>query len=102
MSANLNALSRQALAAAMKGGTDRWGQVGSSTEHARYSEPLPRRPGRHRRCHCGCEGPQTHRGAANGVTLTNACELAIARWVRTSKTKMAAEISRATQQAEKS
>lgn len=90
MSTNLNDLSRQALAAAMKGGTDAWGQVGSSTEHVRYSEQLPKRRGRYRTCHCGCETRSTHRGMANGVCLVSACELAIARWVRTGFTKTVA------------
>lgn len=80
---NLNALSPKALAAAMRGGTELWGKVGSSAEHVRYSEVLPRRPGRRRRCCCGCGGPVTHAGRANGVTLTCACELGVARWVRT-------------------
>jgi hypothetical protein len=83
MAVDLNKLSRQALAAAMKGGTAGWGQVASSTEHVRYSEPLPKRRGRRRRCYCGCGKPVTHAGRANGITLTCACELGIARWVRT-------------------
>lgn len=84
---NLNKLSRQALSAAMRGGTSGWGQVGSSVDHVRYSEPLERRRGRRRNCHCGCGGRITHRGMANGLALTCACELAIARWVRTGDTR---------------
>lgn len=80
---DLNKLSRSALSAAMRGGTDEWGTVGSSQDHVRYSEPLERRPGRRRTCHCGCGRPRTHRGMANGVALTGACELGIARWVKT-------------------
>lgn len=80
---DLNKLSKQALSAAMRGGTAGWGQMGSSRDNVRYSEPLPKRPGRRRRCYCGCERPVTHAGMANGVALTNACELGIARWVRT-------------------
>jgi hypothetical protein len=83
----LNELSRQALAAAMKGGTQDWGQHGSSSNHVRYGEPLPRRRGRYRTCHCGCEKRSTHRGMANGVTLTSACGMGIARWVRTGQVK---------------
>ena len=84
---DLNNLSRPALAAAMRGGTACWGVVGSSREHVRYSEPLPKRPGRRRTCYCGCELRVTHAGRANGVTLTTACELGIARWVRTGRVK---------------
>lgn len=84
--ADLSHLSKRALAAAVKTGTNGWGEVGSSTAHARYSEPLPKRRGRRRNCHCGCGQRVTHAGMANGVALTNACELAIARWVRTGDT----------------
>ena len=80
---DLNKLSRQALSAAMRGGTEGWGIYGSSRDHVRYSEPLEKRRGRRKRCYCGCERPVTHRGLANGVCLTQACELGIARWVRT-------------------
>lgn len=86
---DLNKLSRQALAAAMKGGTEGWGVMGSADRNVRYSEPLPKRRGRRRRCYCGCEKPITHAGRANGVTLTCACELGIARWVRTGDAKPA-------------
>jgi len=84
---NLNTLSRQALKAALQGGTDGWGTCGSTTQNIRYSEPLPKRRGRYRNCYCGCGNRVTHRGAANGVTLTTACELGIARWVRTGAVK---------------
>ena len=56
---------------------------GVSEGHIRYSEPIEKRPGRRRTCHCGCCNPRTHRGMANGVALTSACELGIARWVKT-------------------
>jgi hypothetical protein len=84
---DLNKLSRQALSAAMRGGTEGWGQYGSSADHVRYSEPLERRRGRRRQCWCGCGNRITHRGMANGVALTTACELGIARWVRTGQVK---------------
>lgn len=84
---DLNKLSRQALSAAMRGGTAGWGQVGSSTEHVRYSEPLPKRRGRRKDCHCGCGQRVTHACRANGITLGQACELGAARWVRTGYTK---------------
>lgn len=84
---DMNKLSRQALSAAMRGGTQGWGEVGSSKRHVRYSEPIERRPGRKKNCWCGCGGHRTHRGMANGLALTDACELGIARWVRTGNVK---------------
>lgn len=84
---DLNKLSRQALSAAMRGGTAGWGRVGSSVAHIRYSEPLEKRPGRRKKCWCGCGNARTHRGMANGVELTTACELGIARWVKTGSVK---------------
>lgn len=80
---DLTELSPKALAAAMNGGTAGWGEVGSAHSHVRYSEPSPKRRGRPRRCYCGCKNNVTHVGRANGVTLVRACELGIARWVRT-------------------
>jgi hypothetical protein len=94
---DLNKLSRQALSAAMRGGTDGWGQVGSSTDHVRYSEPLEKRPGRRKICWCGCGNRRTHRGMANGVALTSACELGIARWVITGSVKPDSSAQRAKQ-----
>jgi hypothetical protein len=84
---DLSKLSRPALKAAMKGGTEDWGQHGSAAAHVRYSEPLP--SSSRRRCFCGCERRQTHRGMANGVCLTSACKLGIARWVRAGKVRAA-------------
>lgn len=93
---DLNNLSRQALAAAMKGGTAGWGRMGSSTTNVRYSEPLPKRRGRRKNCHCGCGMRVTHACRANGVTLGQACELGAARWVRTGWTKpVAAPVTQA-------
>lgn len=83
----LDELSRAALSAAMRGGTQGWGQHASSTENLRYSEPLERRRGRQRDCHCGCGGRVTHRGMANGISLITACEFGIARWVRDGYTR---------------
>lgn len=80
---DLNTMSRPARAAAMKGGTAGWGQVGSASAHVRYGELMPPRPGKRRACYCGCDGPVTHVGKANGIALTSACELGIARWVKT-------------------
>lgn len=78
---DLNQLSPAAKSAAMRGGTAGWGQVGS-VNHIRYMEPIPPRPGRKRKCHCGCAGPVSHRGMANGVCLITACEWRIRRWVK--------------------
>ncbi len=75
-------LSAPARSAAMRGGMAGWGQVGGLPHHIRYVEPLPKRPGRKPKCHCGCNGPKTHRGMANGVCLTSGCELAMRRWQR--------------------
>lgn len=77
---DLNNLSRAALSAAMRGGTDGWGQVGS-TEHVRYAEPVPSTS--RRRCSCGCKRRATHYGKANGVALGIGCEMSIRRWVKT-------------------
>ena len=76
----LNSLSRKALSAAMRGGTDEWGRHGSAVDDVRYSELVASTS--RRRCFCGCKRRATHRGVANGVTLIEACELRIARWVR--------------------
>ena len=67
--------------AAMRGGTDLWGQVGSDAEHVRYLILVD--PRSRRRCSCGCKRRATHRGMANGVCLTTGCELSIRRWVKT-------------------
>lgn len=82
---DLNTLHPKALAAAMKGGTDGWGHVASAVEHVRYSQPV--RPSSRRRCHCGCKRRATHMGMANGIGLVTACQLAIARWIKTGSTR---------------
>lgn len=80
---DLNALSPAALEAAMRGGTDEWGQWGSATDHVRYVEPWPREYWRRRRkCHCGCGKKITHTGRANGIALMSGCEFLVRRWVR--------------------
>lgn len=85
---DLTKLHKNALSAAMRGGTAGWGKVGSAQDHIRYSEPLPKRRGRRRQCYCGCGQRVTHAGMANGVALTNACEMGIARWVKTGEVRM--------------
>jgi hypothetical protein len=75
----MNDLSPPALKAALLGGTEGWGSIGSLS-HVRYCEPM--KPGeRRRRCHCGCARLTTHRGMANGVALADGCELSVRRWV---------------------
>lgn len=77
---DLNELSRPALSAAMRGGTEGWGEFGSGAKHIRYAEPAE--PRSRRRCSCGCRMRATHRGMANGVCLRVGCKLSIARWVK--------------------
>ena len=77
---DLNKLSTPALSAALRGGTEEWGRLGSSIEHVRYADLAPSKS--RRRCYCGCKRRATHCGMANGVALTMGCELAMARWVR--------------------
>ena len=89
---DMNKLQPKALAAAMKGGTDGWGQVASAAEHVRYAEPV--RPTSRRRCACGCNGRATLMGMANGMALATGCELAIARWVKTGRTKSRSQLLR--------
>lgn len=75
----LKDLAPAALKAAMVGGTTAWGQRASASEHVRYMDPAPNR---RRRCRCGCGGAVTHLGKANGICLTDGCELSMRRWVR--------------------
>lgn len=74
----LNELSAAALSAAMRGGTEGWGEWGSAEQHIRYVEPI--NPRRRIRCHCGCKRRATHQGWANGISLIDGCELSIRRW----------------------
>ena len=76
---DLSKLSDAARAAAMKGGTEGWGRMAFSLEHIRYAEKISRRA---RKCHCGCEGRETHTGCANGLALMSGCELSVRRWVK--------------------
>ncbi len=81
---DLNGMSKAARSAAMRGGTEGWGRIGS-VDHVRYAEPV--QPKSRRRCNCGCKRRATHHGMANGMALTTACELAIRRWIKTGDTK---------------
>ena len=78
---DLSLLNKNALSAAMRGGTDGWGRVSSAKDHVRYAQPV--RPASRRKCHCGCNRRATHIGMANGCGLTTGCELAIRRWIKT-------------------
>lgn len=82
---DLNKMPKAERAAAMRGGMDGWGQMGSSACNVRYALPVSAKC--RRRCSCGCMSRATHRGMANGVCLTTGCELAIARWVKTGHLK---------------
>ena len=78
MTVDLNSLSPNALRAAMQSGTAGWGQWASASEHVRYIQPID--PKSQRRCHCGCKQRATHLGMANGLALTQGCELSMRRW----------------------
>lgn len=91
--ADLNQLSQKALQAAMQGGTAMWGQVGSSSEHVRYAEPMAKKS--RKKCFCGCGQKKTHMGMANGVCLVSACEMTIYRWVKTGQTRATTKVANA-------
>jgi hypothetical protein len=77
----LNDLSPAALSAAMRGGTDLWGQWGSAGDHVMYVEPV-HADQRRRKCRCGCRRWHTHRAMAHGVCLGTGCELSMHRFAR--------------------
>ena len=79
--ADLHRLSPAALSAAMRGGTATWGEWGSGERHILYVEPIGAEPPKRKRrmCYCGCRRKDTHRLAANGVTLAMGCELEMRR-----------------------
>lgn len=80
--ADLNKLSKPALAAAMKGGTDEWGERASIFEHVGYVEPQTARRGHYLKCRCGCEGRAKHRAMFNGICMAEGCELSMRRFVK--------------------
>lgn len=85
MAVDINALSGAALAAAMRGGTEAWGQWGSAHEHVLYVEPFPKDSPYYRRrrmCRCGCRKRITHIVMANGVGLGWGCEMEAHRFRR--------------------
>jgi hypothetical protein len=67
--------------ARLEGGAE-FGTWGSAMEHRRYVELIPGRYRNRRKCHCGCGGKTSHAGMANGLCLTQGCELSMRRWVR--------------------
>lgn len=80
MTIDLNQLEPEALSAAMRGGTEAWGVLGSAMEHVRYAQVFR---GRGRKPNCGCcKRPATYLGMTNGVALMAGCEMRVRRWVR--------------------
>jgi len=73
----LNKLSPSALEAAMRGGTELWGQRGSLVEHILYVEPQNARGGHYLKCRCGCEKKAKFRLMANGVCMSEGCEFSM-------------------------
>ena len=82
---DMNKMPPAERSAAMRGGMHGWGQVGSAACNVRYALPVAGTS--RRRCSCGCMSRATHRGMANGVCLTTACDLAIRRSVKTGNLK---------------
>jgi hypothetical protein len=78
--ADLGKLSPAALAAAMKGGTDEWGQRASILEHVGYVEPQTGRGGHYLKCRCGCGQRAKHRAMFNGICMAEGCELSMRRF----------------------
>lgn len=78
---DLNKLSKPALAAAMKGGTEGWGQQASIHDNVVYAEPAHPTM-RRRKCHCGCGKRVTHSLMANGLCMGGGCEFSISRKVK--------------------
>lgn len=83
MSVDLSKLSRAALSAAMRGGTNAWGQYASAEKHIGYVEPQDARRGHYRKCHCGCGKRAKFRAMFNGVCLYEGCEISAHRLVKT-------------------
>ncbi len=76
---SLNDLSLAALKAAMEGGTEAWGQHGSIFQHRLYVEPQEARGSHYRKCQCGCGLKAKFRLMANGVCMSEGCELSLRR-----------------------
>jgi hypothetical protein len=83
---DLSKLPPKALAAAMKTGTEEWGQRASIFDHAMYVEPQTARKGHYLKCRCGCGGKAKFRAMANGICMGEGCELSMHRWAKRSTT----------------
>ena len=81
----LNKLSPAALSAAMRGGTDEWGQCGSIFDHIVYVEPQTARGGHYLKCRCGCGKKAKYRAMANGLCMSEGCELSMRRFCKTGR-----------------
>ncbi len=79
---SLSGLSPQAFKAALRTGTKGWGQRGSLFDHALYVEPQGARRGHYLKCRCGCGGKARFRLMANGVCMSEGCELSLRRRIR--------------------
>lgn len=66
----------------------------SASAHRRTCAPAPEWS---RRCGCGCNGPATHIGEANGMGLTYGCHWFVRRWVRDPVAVVAARAGRGEQ-----
>lgn len=79
---DLNKLSPAALAAAMRGGTETWGQWGLIAHHIGYAEPQTARGHHYHKCRCGCQGKAKWRAMFNGLCMYEGCELSVRRFVK--------------------
>jgi len=75
----INKLSPAALKAAVRTGIAEWGQRASIFEHALYVEPQDARRGHYRKCWCGCGRKAKFRLMANGICMSEGCELSMHR-----------------------
>jgi hypothetical protein len=78
----LNDLSPQELKAAMKTGTETWGQEASISTHAGYVEPQGARRGHYLKCNCGCGGRAKFRAMFNGICMAEGCEISMHRFAK--------------------
>jgi hypothetical protein len=79
---DLNKLSQPALKAALRTGTQEWGQRASIHEHMIWVEPQTERKGHYLKCRCGCGKKAKFRAMANGICMAEGCELSLRRWAK--------------------